>query len=79
MKYPLPQESDLRLPSMKGAVPKDNPSAVVMISVVCIDFLHVEEVQGLWLETIKLLSDSTHLVSLTLSRKAISCLKVRPL
>lgn len=46
------------------------------ITVVCINFLHIENVVDLWLDTVRILSDLAQFKPLEISKNATFCLKV---
>jgi hypothetical protein len=88
---PLPQYMKFTLPSPdsfsvtprppppsagNGALPAATPAAEYEMTVICINFLHVEEVANLWLDSVKILSDLSQKRPLEVSKNAIFCVKV---
>jgi hypothetical protein len=49
------------------------------MTVICINFLHVEEVVNLWLDSVKILCDLSQMRPLEVSKNAIFCVKVAPI
>jgi hypothetical protein len=56
---------------------KESQSSASVITVVCVNFHHIEEVVRLWLDNVKIFSDFASSEPAEVSKNATFCLKVR--
>lgn len=75
--HPTPRSSSSSSTgSGSGGSSSSTVTAEYEMTVICINFLHVEEVVNLWLDSVKILSDLSQLRPLEVSKNSLFCLKV---
>lgn len=77
MKFMLPSPDSFH-PKPKSPPPSSTTTQTpeYEMTVICINFLHVEEVVNLWLDSVKILSDLSQIRPLEISKNSLFCLKV---